>query len=597
MNPGNSAADGVMMALLSNRLNSVVTAMMNTVFRTGRSGVLNTAHDFSCCIVTANHELLIGANSLPIHMMSGPDIISRYIAQMHPTFARGDAYFHNSPYHGNSHAADHCLFVPVIDDEGVHRFSVLAKAHQADCGDSEPTTYMASAEDVYEEGALIFPAFKVQADYQDNEDFVRACQVRIRVPEQWWGDYLAVLGAVRVGERRLLEIGREVGWDVLERFTVNWFDYGERLMDQRLAELPSGTVTTESVHDPVPAAPDGIRIRTKVTVDSAVRRVEVDLRDNPDCLPNGLNLTEATSRTAAMIGVFNSIGGSVPANAGSFRRITVLLRQNCVAGIPIHPTSCSVATTNVADRVANAVQRAFADLDDGLGLAECGGVIPATSAVISGRMPGTGQPFVNQILLGVTGGAAAPSTDGWLTIGHVGNAGMLRIDSVELDEMRQPVFVAERRLLPDSEGAGRQRGAHSARVEYGPVGTAMVVTYGCDGADNPALGVRGGHSGGPSRHHLRRRDGEISELPSAAMLTLEDGERIISVTCGGGGYGRPADRDPLAVAHDVAEGWVSGERATDVYGVVLDSSGEVDDAATASRRADLRPTGNAGASA
>src|SRR5207253_3112739 len=115
------------------------------------------------------------------------------IAQTHPVLRAGDAFLHNSPYHGNSHAADHSMLVPVVDDEGVHRFSVLAKAHQADCGNSQPTTYMASACDVYEEGALLFDAVRVQCDYRDNEDVLRMLRLRIRVPDQWWGDYLALV--------------------------------------------------------------------------------------------------------------------------------------------------------------------------------------------------------------------------------------------------------------------------------------------------------------------------------------------------------------------------------------------------------------------
>ena len=75
---------------------------------------------------------------------------------------------------------------------------MVAKAHQADCGNSIPTTYHGSARDVYNEGALIFPAVRIQTDYQDNLDIVRMCEMRIRVPEQWWGDYLAALGAARI---------------------------------------------------------------------------------------------------------------------------------------------------------------------------------------------------------------------------------------------------------------------------------------------------------------------------------------------------------------------------------------------------------------
>ena len=45
--------DGVRLAILNKRFENIVRKMANTLLRTGRSGVLNTARDFSCCIVTA----------------------------------------------------------------------------------------------------------------------------------------------------------------------------------------------------------------------------------------------------------------------------------------------------------------------------------------------------------------------------------------------------------------------------------------------------------------------------------------------------------------------------------------------------------------
>ena len=230
------------MAILSSRMESIARKMQNALFRPARSGVLNSAHDFSCVILTADCRLLAAAESLPIHIMIGPDLMTGR-APPSPGAERGDAFLHNSPYEGNSHAADHCLIVPVIDDAGIRRFFVLAKAHQADCGNARPTTYMGAARDVYEEGALIFPAVKVQEDYRDIEDIIRICRMRIRVPEQWWGDYLAALGAVRIGERELLDLGREVGWDVLERYAEDWFDYSEQRMVEAIRRLPSGEVT------------------------------------------------------------------------------------------------------------------------------------------------------------------------------------------------------------------------------------------------------------------------------------------------------------------------------------------------------------------
>jgi N-methylhydantoinase B len=580
--------DGVDLAVISSRLNATVHSMMNTIFRSGRSGVLNSAHDFSCCLVSANDELVMGAESLPVHMMRGPDLISRAIKSSHPVMRRGDAFLHNSPYNGNSHAADHCMFVPVVDSTGTHRFSVLAKAHQADCGNSAPTTYMPDAEDVFAEGALLFDAVRAQSNYEDNMDLIRLCRLRIRVPDQWWGDYLALLGAVRVGERRMLELGEELGWDVLDEFVSEWFKYSETLMGDAIAKLPSGVVTAVSEHDPIKGAPDGVMVKVTVEVRAQERFVHVDLRDNVDCLPNGLNLTESTSTSAAMIGIFNSVGRNVPPNAGSYRRIKVSVRENCAVGIPVHPASCSTATSGLADRVANAVGRAFAELTDGVGLADCGLVIPASAAVISGRDPRNGgEPFVNQFFLAQTGGAGTAWGDGWLTHFHVGCAGMLRRDSIEIAEMRHPLLVHEQRLLADTEGAGRNRGAPSARVEYGPVGTSLVAAYGCDGTVNPALGVRGGLPGGPAKHQKRDRTGLVTELPAIALARLEDGETIISVTCGGGGYGPPSERDPELVLEDVVEGWITRERAHEIYRVAVSEGLVIDAAATSALRANL----------
>ena len=47
----------------------------------------------------------------------------------HPVLKAGDAFLHNSPYHGCSHPADHTVLVPIVDAQGVHRFTALAKAH------------------------------------------------------------------------------------------------------------------------------------------------------------------------------------------------------------------------------------------------------------------------------------------------------------------------------------------------------------------------------------------------------------------------------------------------------------------------------------
>jgi N-methylhydantoinase B len=367
-------------------------------------------------------------------------------------------------------------------------------------------------------------------------------------------------------------------------------------MADALGRLKSGRRVIHTAHDPFPGVPDGIPVKVDVAIDAEAGKITVDLRDNPDCQPCGLNLTEGTSVSAAMVGIYNGIiDHGVPANAGSFRRIEVLVRENCCVGIPRHPFSCSVATTNLADRVSNPVQRAIAEISSGHGMAETGPIMAPGMGVISGKDPRNhDEPFVNQVHIGVTGGAGTAVTDGFLSIIHAGNAGMCRIDCIEVDELHHPIFVKARYLVPDTEGAGTFRGAPSAYTELGPIeNCTMQVLYTADGTINMAEGVRGGGKGAPVRAMKRERDDSLTTLPPCYGVTLAPGEFVVSYSAGGGGYGSPLERDPARVLHDLAEGWISAERARSVYGLVTTGSLAegtlaIDLAATQSLRASLR---------
>ena len=568
--------DGVALSVLSNRLEGIVRKMTNTLFRTARSGVINTARDFSCCIVTGDDRLVATAESIPVMIVAGPEHITRYLREVHPVLAQGDAFLHNSPYHGNSHAADHCVLVPVIDSKGGHGFTVLVKAHVADCGNSIPSSLMAAANDVYHEGALIFPCVRIQRDYSDVDDVLRMCEARIRVPELWRGDLLAMLGAARIGERELLKLAAEKGGDRLSAEVDDWLAYSEELMRSVLSEMPAGARTAQGLHDALPGITEEVRVRATVTIDPQAGRVDVDLRDNPDALPCGLNLTEATARASGLIGVLNGLKADVPINAGSLSRIRVHLREGCAVGIPRHPSSCSLATTHLAVRTINVVQRALAEFGDGMGMAETGSDIPASGAAISGIDQRRGAaPYVGLIFLGISAGAASPWADGWIGA-EANTAGMMHTDSVEVDELLYPFRVWLIRLVTDSEGAGRHRGAPSIHVEWGPIDAPLTAFWISDGNENPAQGVRGGLPGGLARQFLRGPGGDERALPAAGSITLEPNERLVSYSTAGGGYGPPAERDPLRVALDVGERWISPERANSVYRVALTPAGEVD---------------------
>ena len=577
--------DPTLLAVLSNRLDGIVREMTNTLLRAGRSTVVSVVRDFSCALITPAAELLASAEGLPVHVI-GSELLAAAMHDRHHDLAPGDAFLHNDPYRGNSHAADHAILVPVFF-AGEHVLTAVAKVHQADCGNSLPTTYMIGARDVYEEGALVFPCVRIQREYADVEDIVAICRQRIRVPEQWYGDYLAALGAARVAERRIAELLEQYGTATFRAFVDEWFDYSERRMRAAIASLPSGERRAGSTHDPYPALADGVEIRVAVRVDAERELVELDARDNPDNYPGGLNLSEATATAALVCGLFNSIGGDVPHNAGSLRRVVVRLREGCIVGIPRFPHSCSVATTDLADRLICAVQLAFAEWGDGLGLAEgCMGSGPQ-KAVVSGRDVRFGdRAFVNQLYIGNGGGPASAHADGWPTFGRPVAGGLLYHDSIEVDEQKYPLLVRECRLVPDSGGAGRRRGGLACRVRYTPIGAPIMLAYGLDGRVHPPRGVRGGGPGHPTEAWLASAGGERAEVPAYGEIEVVAGVLVGSISNGGGGYGDPFERPAELVLEDVAEGWVTEAAARRAYGVavVRGSSGRPELDVDATRR-------------
>ena len=73
-------------------------------------------------------------------------------------------------------------------------------------------------------------------------------------------------------------------------------------------------------------------------------------------------------------------------------------------------------------------------------------------------------------------------------------------------------------------------------------------------------------------------------------MPCQGGDRFTRPSAGGGGFGDPLERDPAAVVEDVADGYVSVERAKKDYGVVVQevdaelAEYEVDDEATVAER-------------
>jgi N-methylhydantoinase B len=582
----------VLLAIMANRMDAVCREMTNTMLLAARSSVIGMARDFSCAVITAEDEVLAVAEGFPIHVW-GMNLQTRSVRELHPDLKEGDAFLHNDPYLGNTHPADHTLIVPVFYD-GEHFFNAAVKAHQADIGNSLPTTYMAQAGDVYEEGALIFPAVKVQDDYEDVADIIRMCERRIRVPQQWRGDYMAAVGAARIGERSLKAFVEKYGKETVRAFIREWFDYSERRCIEAIKKLPKGQFEESQSHDPIePWVPEGIPVKVKIDIDPDEAMVTVDLRDNIDCVDAGLNLTESTSTMAAAQGVLTCLGEDLPPNSGTLRRIRVLLRENCVVGIPRFPHSCSVATTNLTDVIVNVTQSAFAELEEGLGFAHGNYCNSAAAGVASGKdWRRNGEVYINQMFMMGGGGPASAEHDGMHYLFIPVAAGLLYRDSIEVNEQRFPVLVRHMKITTDSMGHGRRRGGPATEVVMGPRQDSMKILHVCNGLESAPKGVRGGTSAKLGSNVRMAKDGSEHRYPAVMVCDLGAGDLLQARDQGGGGYGPPLEREPERVLVDVAERYVSAETARSVYGVVIkgdvaNDSLEVDWPATSAARAEM----------
>jgi len=581
--------DPFLMSVLKSRFEAIVREMTLVVMRASRSAVIKNARDFSCAILTYDHRLVSVEDALPIHVMS-MDMATRPLTELFDDVAQGDIFLNNCPYTGGTHHADLIMAMPVFF-EGEPLFWVVALSHHADTGAPVPSTYLPFAKNIFEEG-LHFPCVRVAQNYQEKKDILRIGTMRNRVPDMWLGDVRAQIGACRTGERRIGELFERYGRDTIMGFVEDWFDYGARCAKAAIAKLPAGSYSYETRHDPVPGvAEEGIPVRVTINVDPQKGEIVVDVRDNIDNVPGGLNLSENTATGSCRIGVFNNLDESIPHNEGAKSQIKVLLREGSAIGKPKYPVGTSVATTNVNDRLMIAGNCVFSRMGAPYGQAESGSHLPAGVGVISGLDPfKNGKSYVNQVFVGYAGGGARSGYDGWLTYCGPANAGLIQLDSVEVDESMYPIVIERRGVLPGSQGFGEYEGAPAVGGVFYPLDHDMTIVYAADGTSFPPRGVLGGGDGKESETIKQRANGERVELPAFSEEKIENGAKIEFTACGGGGYGDPLKRDPKRVAATVNRGWLSREDAERVYKVALKDSDElglvvVDEERTAALRA------------
>jgi N-methylhydantoinase B len=168
--------------------------------------------------------------------------------------------------------------------------------------------------------------------------------------------------------------------------------------------------------------------------------------------------------------------------------------------------------------------------------------------------------------------------------------GDVRNAPIESLEMKFPIRVEERAILPDSGGAGLNRGGFGLKTTVRNLvdGTWNMSMPGREIC--PPWGLWGGNQGTVGHYELELADSTTRERVNGARRPAAAGSVVYIETGGGGGWGSAAERPAEAVRDDVRNGYVSVEAARRDYGVVLTGTGadmEVDAAATKACRAAL----------
>ena len=582
-----------LMSVLSSRLYSIGLEMTNTLMRTARSQLMSVCHDLSTAICDRNGKVIALAESIPVHC-ANMGLTVRPCFDHPEGIQPGDLFLNNSPYHGNTHHADYTYIAPVFHD-GELMFFAVTKGHQADIGNSIPSTYAPTARDMFEEGAIDWPCIKIQKNYKDVPDITAIAQMHNRVPEMWYGDYLACVGSSRVGEKRLAALCEEYGNDVVKRFCEAYQDYGARRMKEELKQLPKGHYEYDIKADAIEGVVPEITIHIECDTHPEDGTIAFDFTKNADSLPCGLNMCEATTLASAVTGVLNRMPCDIPCNDGAMSQIKVKMREGCVIGKAKAPYSSSMATTNLADRVISGVQALMNKITSNKGMAEGGATQCPAVAVVSGTDWRKGDaPYVNQIFCGMTGGPAVNGYDGWITYQYPVTGGAMNWNSTEVLEQQYPFKVVSEEILPNSVGAGQFDSAPSCKFVMTARHDPVVCAYSCDGIANPPKGAAGGLDGHKSaawKYKLAEGEASRTELPPFAEPVITKKEAIVSESSSGGGYGDPLERDPELVCHRVREEWITKEFAAKTYGVVVDDSHEhfvPDVAATKKLREKLR---------
>jgi N-methylhydantoinase B/oxoprolinase/acetone carboxylase alpha subunit len=581
-----TAIDRIGLTLLYKQLVNICDEMAFSMMRTAYSPIFSEGLDFSTLILDREGRLIATAQINPAMLGASLYAATWIINEVGADhFDEGDVYIHNDPYRGGSHMPEHMMVTPIFKD-GVVVAYVGNIAHLAEIGGMSPGSFAATATDIYQEG-LRLPPVRLFRRGEPVQDVWKIMLSNHRTPKNSWGDLHAMLGSLRIGERRLRQLFDERGVEELNQSFAQILDYAEAYMREEIRSLPDGVYHGEDCleDDGIVDREYAVRLRLIIEGDELI----FDYSKSDPQAAGPINAPYVVTLSASLNGLLQVLGRGVPVNAGMVRPIKVVAPAGTITCVKL-PGACVGGQTEFQPRIMELVA--------GIVLSQ---LLPDRAAAASGNTSlnflfggvdsRTGDYYAHYHFEGMGWGGRATSDGNNAQIVPHGNC---RNTPVEIFETRYPWIHGEYSLNADTGGAGKFRGGLGIRRELEVAGDLITVSVLAERMKRHPWGLFGGGEGSFTRVEVKRiTDNHYRTFQEAfntvspskfANIRLHRGDRVRLASPSGGGYGNPLERDPDRVAFDVLEGFVSRESARDLYGVVLDASGQPD----LDKTADLR---------
>ena len=569
--------DPVTREIVKNALMSAADTMALTVVRTARSAVIKHGMDFSTALFTADGQQVAQGLTLPPHLGSMAPALEGVMNAFGDDVQPEDVFINNDPYEGASHLPDIFVFKPIFANDTLMGWSCCI-GHQTDIGGRVAGGNACDNTEIYQEG-LILPPLKLYSKGELNQAVWRILEKNVRVPEKVLGDVQALLAAVRFGERDLLRLVDDYGFEELKSYMVDILDTTERLTRAEISNLPQGEWEFSDYIDNDGIDPQPIEIHVKLKIQGD--EVFVDFEGTSPQAKGSINPNFAYTKSNVYAALKCVMDPAIQSNSGFFRPFNITAPEGCFVN-PQHPAP--VAARGLAGfRICHTLFGALAQAMPGKIPAAWGGgeIGVSFGGYDQNRKAWVYLEFMND---GPRGGG--PDMDGADGLSSpVLNMANTPIESIEAD---QPLLIERFGFYPDTAGAGEFRGGLGLIRDYRLLAEDATFQLRSDRTDFPAWGVNGGKPGSPTRNYLNP-DTELQELPGKKLLTLKKGDLYRVIQAGGGGYGDPLKRDVYAVLDDVQQEKLSAAHVRTEYGVVIDQDTlELDLAATEALRGEMR---------